>query len=345
VTVTAIPIETEEVPLKRYQFNEKRPLGELNWGNIVAMSLLHLGALFAVGHYLIRWDLPSWESIWLTAALYVFCGYGISMGYHRLFTHGSYETSRVMKAILYAAAGLTIEGPAGHWVPTHWYHHEMSDRPGDPHSPYQYPGLKGVLWAHVGWLFYKVHQPAEVADKRQWIYRGMPRLQTRYYWVFIVASFAVPLWIAGWDGLLVAGFLRVVTFLHFTWSINSLCHAVGETVAVRYRTESGAIRIRKQGDGSRNVWWLALQTLGEAYHALHHLFDWVAYHGWGKGALDPTKWLLIVLEKLHLVWDVKKPLTDYELTEDDFKLKPDSLILAHQAHKEQKAKAKQALAA
>jgi stearoyl-CoA desaturase (delta-9 desaturase) len=299
------------------------------FSTIMALHLLAIGAIL---WHVIAGFWPSTTTIVTGVTLYIFTGFGIALGYHRLFTHEGYECGPVLKAILLIAGGLSLEGRITVWVKTHVQHHARSDKPGDGHSPFQYGGtpwltLKGVLWAHMGWLFYEYTVPVREGGDRIDRDRAMQFQSRHYHWIAI-ATFAIPalaggvsgLISGGWtemlfqalDGALVAGVLRVLLLLHVTWSINSVCHLIGKQMAIETirRNRQGKVVERKHypSDGSRNAWWwLRLLSFGEANHALHHLFERIAYHAWGKWGLDPAKWALILLEKCGLVWNVQKP--------------------------------------
>jgi len=135
------------------------------------------------------------------------------------------------------------------------------------------------------------------------------------------------------DGALVAGVLRIVLFLNVTWSVNSLCHLVGERMTIKVivrKPGQPAVGVYYPSDGSRNAPWIwKLLGFGEPNHALHHIFEQIAYHGWRKWDVDPTKWLLMLLERIGLVWDVKKP-PEFEQLPLEVRLPEDSLIGAAQ---------------
>lgn len=319
---------------KRYLFNERRPWNEFQWPALLVIGGLHAGALAGLAWHLFTWSLPAAEVVWTTVLMYLWTGFGVTLGYHRLFTHEGYQASKPVEALLVVGGGLSLEGPIRKWIEVHWEHHIRSDCPGDPHSPYQYPGWKGVMWAHIGWMLYTRHLRARDKLSRRYqqaLNRPIYLWQERYYWVLTVATFAVPFLIGGWDGLFIAGFLRLVFVFHITWCINSVCHLIGRPVSVEFQLPGTDSRsTRHQGDNSRNVWWLGLITFGESYHALHHLWAKVAYHGWGKWDLDPSKWVLIVAERLRLVKAVAKPPLDPVLGHDPAHLPDDSLIRSHQ---------------
>lgn len=333
-----------------YQQNQKRPWSEFRPVMFGLIMLLHILALAAVGWHVIVGFWPSTTVIVTALVLYVFTGLSIALGYHRLFTHQGYECKPWLKRVLLTGCGLSLQGSAITWIRTHICHHTYSDRPGDAHSPLQYQGsawlnLKGIMWAHMGWLFYRYTLP-NVHSKSV---EGDPQLQwqTRNYHYFIIASFAIPAFaggVAGWlsggwqglfvgalDGALVAGVLRIVVFLHITWCINSICHLVGELAAVEVITRNIAGEIVNKekfpSDGSRNAHWLLKWlSFGEANHAMHHLFQRVAYHAWGKWGIDPAKWTLMLLERTGVVWDVQKPPEHNRIAVDKLSLPDTSFV-------------------
>ena len=246
----------------------------------------------------------------VTAAIafvfYVFSGMGVTVGFHRLFTHRSFEASRGLKLALAIGGSFAVQGSILSWVAAHRRHHAYSDREGDPHSPHldEGPGLAGVirgLWhAHIGWL-----TSPEKTDIDRWapdllkdpdlvkIDRWFPRLS--------ILSFALPALIglavtrSLWGGIaaFIWGSLVRVFFLHHvTWSINSICHFYGE-------------RPFKSLDFSTNNWVLAIISFGESWHNNHHAFPTSARHGIGRGQIDVSAGLISLFEKLHLATKVK----------------------------------------
>jgi stearoyl-CoA desaturase (delta-9 desaturase) len=252
------------------------------------------------------WGL-GWHDIVIAVVMYAIAGHGITVGFHRYFTHGSFKTNRGLKIALAVAGSLAIQGPVVRWVADHRRHHAFSDRDGDPHSPWRYgetiPALaKGLWWAHTGWLF-DVEQtprgkyaPDLMADEDlQKVDRAFPFL--------VAASMLLPaviggLWSMSWQGALTAFFwaslVRVSLLHHVTWSINSICHTIGE-------------RPFKSRDKSGNVWWLAVLSMGESWHNLHHADPTCARHGVEKGQVDSTAWVIWAFEKLGWATDVRWP--------------------------------------
>jgi stearoyl-CoA desaturase (Delta-9 desaturase) len=238
--------------------------------------------------------------------IYFLTGFGITVGFHRLFTHRSFATHPWLRGVFAALGSAAIEGPVISWVADHRKHHACSDQEGDPHSPHVGHGsgwkgsIKGFFHAHVGWIF--IH--TQRGNKK----RFAPDLlrdpvvsfvdRTFVIWAILgfVASFALGYAIggdlaAGLTGLLWGGAVRVFLLHHVTYSINSLCHMFGRQ---DFETK----------DESRNLAWLALPTMGEAWHNNHHAFPTSAVHGLRRWQLDPSALVIVALEKVGLVWDV-----------------------------------------
>lgn len=262
-------------------------------------------ALFFVGWQL--WDKAlGWSDIIVFFLLYIPCGLGITVGFHRLFTHRSFKCKTWVRATLAILGSAAIEGPIISWCADHRKHHAFSDLPGDPHSPHVDHGegwrgaLGGLLHAHVGWIF--------MHDERALKTRYAPDLiadpvvskidSTFIVWALggLAAAFALG-WIIGGSfhtaltGLLWGGAVRMLVLHHATYSINSLCHYFGR-------------RPYETGDQSTNLAWLAPVTLGEAWHNSHHAFPTSARHGVDGHQLDISAFVISGLEKTGLAWDV-----------------------------------------
>ncbi|MFK4274502.1 acyl-CoA desaturase, partial [Streptomyces milbemycinicus] len=200
----------------------------------------------------------SWLDLALLVAMYFIGCHGITIGFHRYFTHGSFKAKRPLRIALAIAGSLAVEGPLVRWVADHRKHHKFSDAEGDPHSPWRYgetvPALmKGLWWAHIGWMFDEEQTPQEKYAP-DLIKDGATRAISRQFVVWTVVSLLLPALIGGlatwsWQGAATAFFwgslVRVALLHHVTWSINSICHAVGK-------------RPFKSRDRSGNVWWLAV---------------------------------------------------------------------------------------
>ncbi|HTW97651.1 MAG TPA: acyl-CoA desaturase [Acidimicrobiales bacterium] len=240
--------------------------------------------------------------------LYVASGLGITVGYHRLFTHRSFEAGPVLRAVLAVLGAMALQGPVTQWATDHRKHHARSDRPGDPHSPHLSGGdlvgaARGLWHAHVGWLF------TTKGMERGALYGGdlyedrLVAAVDRCYLLWVAMSLALP-FAAGWlvggraslglEAMVWGGLVRIFAFEHATFAVNSVCHSFGA-------------RPYDAGDESRNNLVVALLTFGEGWHNNHHAFPRSARHGLGRRQLDPS-WLVIRgLERARLVRHVRLP--------------------------------------
>jgi stearoyl-CoA desaturase (Delta-9 desaturase) len=268
---------------------------------IVPLAALVIGVPIAL--------LYGWVTILdlaMLAIIYVVGVHGITIGYHRLFTHDAFKAGPKTRATLALAGSLAVEGRVVDWVADHRKHHQYSDVDGDPHSPWEYgPGTlgltRGFIHAHVGWLFTysgtdtRRYAPDLLAD------RAIDRI-SRLWPLIAVISMVVPTAIGfgvdGWAGALRAFFwvtlVRVALVHHMTWSINSVCHVWG--------TRPFATR-----DRSANVSWLAPVSGGESWHNYHHADPSSARHGVLKGQLDTSAIIIRLMERAGLVTGVKWP--------------------------------------
>ncbi len=254
----------------------------------------------------------SWTDVALMFVFYVVSGLGISVGYHRYFTHGSFKARRPLRIALAVAGSLALQGSVIQWVADHRRHHAFSDVEGDPHSPWRYGesvrGLaKGLLFAHMGWLFRRERSnrarfaPDLLADRDI-------QLVDRLFWLSVTLSLLLPAALGGlltwsWYGALTAffwaGLVRISLLHHVTWSVNSVCHVFGER----------PFQVRP-GDRAANFWPLAIISFGESWHNLHHSDPTCARHGALRGQIDIAARVIWLLERLRLVWDVRWPRPD-----------------------------------
>jgi stearoyl-CoA desaturase (delta-9 desaturase) len=247
-----------------------------------------------------------WQDLLVLAITYTLSGLGITVGYHRLFTHRSFKTTRPVRVLLAVLGSMAVEGPVDEWVATHRKHHRFSDHPGDPHSPHvdHAPGWRGALrglgHAHVGWMFRGKDRANPRRYAKDLLADSDLRFISRTFPLWVAAGLALPFGLGvaltgtiegGLTGLLWGGAVRIFLLHHATFSINSLCHFYGR-------------RPFATGDQSRNLAWLAPIAFGEAWHNNHHAFPTSARHGLGRRQLDPSAWLITALERYHLAWDV-----------------------------------------
>jgi stearoyl-CoA desaturase (delta-9 desaturase) len=248
----------------------------------------------------------NWHDLTVFAIVYAATGLGVTVGFHRLFTHRSFKTSRALQAVFAALGSAAIEGPVISWVADHRKHHACSDQEGDPHSPHVGHGegwrgrLRGLVHAHLGWIFIHTQRGSKKRFAPDLLRDPVIRFIDATFLLWAAVGLAIPFGlgvalggtvIAGLTGLLWGGAVRVFVVHHVTYSINSLCHTFGRQP---FKTK----------DESRNLAWLAPFTFGEAWHNNHHAFPTSAFHGLRRWQLDPSAVLIWALEKLGLVWDV-----------------------------------------
>ncbi len=272
--------------------------------NLGAVVVPFLATLLAI---VLLWN--SWVTatdLAIAAAMYLLTAIGITVGFHRLLTHRSFQTFKPIEYAFAILGSMAVQGPVIAWVADHRKHHAHTDEEGDPHSPHVDPdgGVKGVLaglWhAHTGWLMtsqgradWKKYAPDLYED------RGM-RTISRQFPMLVLASLALPA-LAGYlvtgtpigalTALLWGGFVRIFFVHHVTWSVNSICHFLGSR---RFDTD----------DHSTNVFWLALPSLGESWHHNHHAFPRSASHGLKRWEADPSALIIVTMEKLGLARNV-----------------------------------------
>jgi stearoyl-CoA desaturase (delta-9 desaturase) len=270
-----------------------------------AITAIPFAALIVVGWQLWN-EALHWGDLVVFAVCYVLTGLGVTVGFHRHLTHRAFKAKRWVRGTLAILGSAAIEGPVIAWVADHRKHHAFADIEGDPHSPHVDHGvglkgaLKGLLHAHVGWLFIHTHRgnkkryaPDLLGDPLiRWIDR------TFVLWIFVGLAFPFVLGgliggslDAALTGLLWGGAVRMLVVHHVTYSINSLCHFFGRQAF-------------DTGDESRNLAWLAPFTFGEAWHNNHHAFPTSFEHGMRRWQFDPSRYVIRGLEKMGLVWDV-----------------------------------------
>ena len=284
----------------------KQPLGIMIalWSFVVIPFLALVAAVpVAWGGWL------SWTDVAIGAVMYVVSGLGITVGFHRYFTHGSFKAKRWLRVTLAVAGSLAIEGNITQWVADHRRHHAFSDQEGDPHSPWRFGTsfwalTKGLWYAHMGWMFHRElsnrerFAPDLLADKDI-------RRVDKMFPLLVVITMLAPAVAGGlvtwsWQGALTAffwaGLVRVALLHHITWSINSVCHVYGER----------PFEVRGD-DKASNFWPLAIVSFGESWHNLHHADPTCARHGVLRGQVDISARVIWLLEKAGGAYDVRWP--------------------------------------
>lgn len=269
----------------------------VDWPTVLWIGLAHVAALAAPFFF-------SWQAFVTFLVLYVLTGsLGICMGYHRLLTHGSFQTYKPVRWTLAFLGGLSGEGSALTWVANHRKHHKFSDKDGDPHSP-----RHGNLWSHMTWFMpnrgkkwgdelLKRYAPDMLRD------RGMVLLHKLFLpshialgaVLYAVGYYGESLGMGGWRygcSMVFWGLaFRMVYVMHVTWLINSATHMWG------YRNYETT-------DDSKNLWWVALLAFGEGWHNNHHAYQRIAAAGHKWWEIDMTYWVILAMEKTGLAWNV-----------------------------------------
>jgi stearoyl-CoA desaturase (Delta-9 desaturase) len=280
--------------------------GEIDRAFIRLAVVVPLLALIAAVPLAWGWGI-TWIDIGLALGFYFLTGLGVTIGFHRHFTHRSFKANRPLRIGLAIAGSMAFQGDVITWVADHRRHHAYADKEGDPHSPWLFGTsplavAKGFYHSHVGWLFAKNptnldrFAPDLMAD------RDIARVSRQFPLWTLVSLFA-PALLGGlitmsfWGaltGFFWAGLVRIAVLHHVTWSINSICHMVGTRPYTRR-------------DRSTNVWVLAIASFGESWHNLHHADPTCARHGVGRGQLDISARLVWIFERFGWVRDVRWP--------------------------------------
>jgi len=249
----------------------------------------------------------DWIQLTLLAVMYVATGLGITVGYHRYFTHKSFSTGPVMQTVLGVLGSMAAEGSILSWVAAHRCHHQHSDRDDDPHSPHNHEGgflniMRGFFRAHMGWFF----EPSSarlmryVVDLRQ---SRLIRVLSALFPLWVVLGLLLPAAAGGlltwsWSGALMGfiwgGLVRIFLVHHVTWSINSVCHIWGT-------------RPFNSHDESRNNVIFGVLGFGEGWHNNHHAFPASARHGLRWWEVDVSYLVILAMSKVGLAWNVRVP--------------------------------------
>ncbi|MET7997983.1 acyl-CoA desaturase [Amycolatopsis sp. NPDC005232] len=266
-------------------------------------------ALVAAVPLLWGWGL-SWVDAALFVVFYTFGTLGVTVGYHRYFTHGAFKAPRALRIALAVSGSMAVQGSVIFWVASHRRHHAFADREGDPHSPWLFgtsPAalLRGFWHAHMGWMFKREVTNADrfapdlVGDRDL-------RLVNRFFALWIALSVALPAALGGlitlsWWGAVTAffwaGLVRIALLHHVTWSVNSVCHLIGE-------------RPFASRDKAANFWPLAILSMGESWHNSHHADPTCARHGVLRGQVDVSARVIWLFERFGWATDVRWPRAD-----------------------------------
>ena len=271
--------------------------------NLTGVVAPFVGVLAAI---VLLWDQwVDWTSLAVMAFMYVVSVQGVTLGFHRLLTHRSFQTYKPVEYTVAAIGSMAVQGPVMNWVADHRKHHAHTDQDGDPHSPHGHGGgikgaITGLWYAHMGWLFERSGQTEHQRYARELHEdRGM-RFIHKSFALWVALGIAIPAaiglavsgtWRGGLEAALWGGPVRIFLAHHVTWSINSVCHFFGTR---RFAVD----------DHSTNVFWLAPLSMGESWHHNHHTFPRSAFHGLKSWEIDPTGWVIRGMRRVKLAWNV-----------------------------------------
>lgn len=293
------------VSAKAAEHDNERGTAYIRLLNLLGVVVPFAGLALAIG---LLWGRGfSWVHLGLMLGMYVLTGLGLTVGYHRLFTHKSFETIWPIKALLVVLGSMAVEGPLLRWVAQHRQHHQHSDHDGDPHSPHTHGEgfvqmLKGAWHAHIGWFFEPdgPDLPRYVGDLRK---DRLVRVMSSLFPLWVALGLVIPGVLGGlltrtWTGALLGmiwgGLVRIFLIHHVTWSINSVCHLWGT-------------RPFQSRDESRNNVIFGILGFGEGWHNNHHAFPTSARHGLRWWQIDTTYWVIRGMERLGLATQVRIP--------------------------------------
>jgi stearoyl-CoA desaturase (delta-9 desaturase) len=271
------------------------------FGVIAPLAALVTAVPFAWG-----WGL-NWVDVGIFLVFYGVSGLGITVAYHRYFTHGSFKAKHWLHVAMAIAGSMAVQGPVITWVADHRRHHAFSDRDGDPHSPWAFGTtpvaiVKGFWHAHMGWLFERDQSNAERFAPDLVKDPAIKKVDD-LFWLWTLLSLTLPALLGGlitWSfagalsAFFWAGLVRICVLHHVTWSVNSICHMIGE-------------RPFAARDKSANFWPLAIFSFGESWHNLHHADPTSARHGVQRGQIDISARLIWIFEKVGWVHSVRWP--------------------------------------
>jgi len=270
---------------------------------VVVVPLL---GLVAAPFFLWGWGF-SWTDMGLLLGMYLLTALGITVGFHRLFTHRSFETYGWVKFVLAVLGSMAAEGSVFKWVAYHRRHHQHSDTPDDPHTPHHHGrGIFGVIrgaWhSHIGWFFQP--DPPGLDEYIKDLKKSRAISIANTLWpLWVVLGLVIPAvigglvkesWLGVWTGLIWGGLVRIFLVHHVTWSVNSACHLWG-------------LRPYRSEDESRNNVIFGILALGEGWHNAHHAFPTSARHGLRWWQIDVSYYVIRLLSLFGLAWDVRVP--------------------------------------
>ena len=267
---------------------------------LILLALVWLPIFGVISAIFLLWNQwVNWVDLALLLGMYMVCGFGITLGFHRMLTHKAFQAQSWLKTILLISGSMAMQGPALHWAATHTQHHANSDEEGDPHSP-----LKSLWHAHVGWIL-NDFKPDIQKYAGAMLKDPIIVFIHNTFWLWVFAGLALPAligagaaqlmghsaWFGALTGLIWGGFVRLFFNQHITWAVNSICHTFGS-------------RQFDTTDESRNNFLFGILAMGEGWHNNHHAFPRSARHGMSWKQPDPSAWAIWFFEKVGIVKDV-----------------------------------------
>ena len=284
---------------------DRRISARLRVFNFCAVIIPFAGLLAAV---ILLWGVAlDWTHLLVFFVMYFATGLGVTIGFHRYFTHQSFKTSRAMQFILGVLGSMAMQGPVLEWVATHRQHHQHSDEDHDPHTPHGHGDsvlgvLRGMWHAHMGWLF--APQSRELGRYVKDLKRDpMVRFVSRMFPVWVMLGLLIPAvlglvltgtWMGALLGFIWGGLVRIFIVHHITWSVNSVCHIWGSQP---FRTH----------DESRDNAIVGMLALGEGWHNSHHAFPTSARHGLGWWKIDVSYLVIRAMGLVGLASEIRVP--------------------------------------
>jgi len=308
-----IPVAHRPAELLPREPAPERPSLGVRLMTLVAIVVPLLGVI-AAPFFLWGWGF-RWTDLGLLLGMYFFTLLGITVGFHRLFVHRSFETYMWLKFIWAVLGSMAVQGSLFQWVGMHRRHHQHSDTPEDPHSP-QHGGrgvlglLRGFWHAHIGWFFQPDPPDLDHYVKDLSASRSL-RVASYLFPLWVALGLAIPAvmggvitlsWSGVWTGLIWGGLVRLFLVHHVTWSVNSACHLWG-------------LQPYRSNDMSRNNIVFGVLALGEGWHNTHHAFPTSARHGLRWWQLDLSYWVIRSLALLGLAWNLKLPTEETQANE------------------------------
>lgn len=311
--VTELPVANPQAELPPREPTPERASLKVRLVTLIAIVVPLLGVI-AAPFFLWGWGF-GWTDLGLLLGMYVFTALGITVGFHRLFVHRSFETYMWVKFIWAVLGSMAVQGSLFQWVGMHRRHHQYSDTLQDPHSP-QHGGrgvlglLRGFWHAHIGWLFAPDPPDLDHYIKDLRASRSL-RVASYLFPLWVALSIVLPAVLGGvitqswggvWTGLIWGGLVRLFLVHHVTWSVNSACHLWG-------------FRPYQSHDMSRNNVVFGILSLGEGWHNTHHAFPTSARHGLRWWQIDVSYWVIRILALLGLAWNLKLPTAEAQAKE------------------------------